>query len=150
MSLFPDQCVDDILKNGRRRFANHSGCRMLHYDATSLMSKNNVPGWGGNRIRASWAGPRIVLIILWFCGKCVREPWDACLRLICHNPLASFSSGWLETRKLACLGTVPWPSFQSWGWRPHDQPKDSKSGLWLFWFCFCFRPQVTVREMAVN
>lgn len=53
MSLFPDQCVDDILKNGRRRFANHSGCCKLHYDAILLMSKNNVPGWGGNRIRAS-------------------------------------------------------------------------------------------------
>lgn len=52
MSLFPDQCVDDILKNGRRRFANHSGCHKLHYDAILLMSKC-VPGWGSNRIRGS-------------------------------------------------------------------------------------------------
>lgn len=80
MSLFPDQCADDILKNGRRRFANHSGCCLLHYDAISLMSKNNVAGWGGNRIRGSErASDRQAHSLISM--KPIRSPWILLLAL---------------------------------------------------------------------
>ena len=151
MSLFPDQCVDDILKNGRRRFANHSGCLKLHYDAISLMSKNNVPGWGGNRIRGSgsWTQDPRSWTFSDFFVKCERilgvisenhlSESFGLVFLLCVGFFFFFLVVWkseigLHRNKVTC------PSFQSLGWRPQSQLKDSTSELRLFCFCLCSPP----------
>ena len=57
------------------------------------------------------AGLRTISNILWLCVKCVREPWDSCLRLICQNSLASFVPGGLKVGNWPTSEHSPLPSF---------------------------------------
>lgn len=149
MSLFPDQCVDDILKNGRRRFANHSGCRVRHYDAISLMSKNNVPGWGGDTIRASKSWTRDSDFAWHMRDNLGIRLLQSRTGIVWHF---FFFSCWFENRKLAHILTEYLALvFSPWGEALTTNGKTASLRVAFFVCLFlCGSPPVAGSKKAVN